>query len=49
VAVDFLRTRPARRISLVDALSFAAMREHRIEAALAFDAEFVAEGFATLP
>ena len=48
-AVAFLRTRPDRRISLVDALSFAAMHEHELETALAIDSDFVAEGFVTVP
>ena len=48
-AVAFLRTRPDRGISLVDALSFAAMREHEVATALALDSDFVAEGFVTVP
>jgi predicted nucleic acid-binding protein len=49
LAVDYLRTRPDRRLSLVDALSFASMREHQVDAALTLDANFVAEGFSALP
>jgi len=48
-AIEFLRTRPDRRISLVDALSFAAMRDHGLQTALALDSDFVAEGFVTVP
>lgn len=48
-AIDFLRDRPTRRISLVDAASFLVMRERGIDTALALDADFAAEGFATLP
>ena len=49
LAVHFIRTRPDRRLSLVDALSFAAMRDLGLATALALDADFAAEGFATLP
>ena len=48
-ALDFLRSRPGRRLSLVDALSFAAMRDHQLETALSLDADFVAEGFVNRP
>jgi predicted nucleic acid-binding protein len=48
-AVDFLRARPDRRISLVDALSFATMREQNVDTALTLDADFAAEGFTTVP
>jgi uncharacterized protein len=48
-AIDFLRTRPDRRLSIVDALSFATMREIGIDTVLSLDGDFVAEGFANLP
>ena len=48
-AVEFLRARPVRRLSLVDALSFGAMRALGLTTALALDADFAAEGFSTLP
>ncbi len=34
---------------MVDALSFATMRDHEVEIALALDADFVVEGFTTVP
>ena len=49
LALDFLRARPDRRLSMVDALSFATMRDHEVGVALALDADFVAEGFAAVP
>jgi predicted nucleic acid-binding protein len=48
-AVDLLRTRPDRRISLTDAVSFVVMRDRGVEVALALDEDFNAEGFRTLP
>ena len=48
-AVEFLRGRPDRPLSLTDALSFATMRDLGLTAALALDADFYAEGFAILP
>lgn len=38
-----------RLVSLVDRVSFEVMREHGISTAFAFDEDFEAEGFATLP
>jgi predicted nucleic acid-binding protein len=48
-ALDLLRARPGRRISLVDATSFVVMRAERIETAFTLDSDFSAEGFATIP
>jgi predicted nucleic acid-binding protein len=48
-AVDYLRSRPARRLSLTDALSFSTMRDQGIGTALALDTDFAAEGFAIVP
>lgn len=48
-ALEHLRARPERRISLVDALSFGVMRAAGLTTALALDADFAAEGFAVLP
>jgi predicted nucleic acid-binding protein len=48
-AVDFLRTRPGRRLSLVDALSFAAMRDQGVGIAFTLDGDFTAEGVAAIP
>jgi uncharacterized protein len=38
-----------RRASLVDWVSFEVMRRERIESAFAFDADFDAQGFRTIP
>lgn len=38
-----------RRVSLVDWVSFEVMRRHGIERAFAFDRDFVAQGFETVP
>jgi len=48
-AIELLRLRPGRRLSLVDASSFLLMRAHDVGTALALDADFDAEGFITLP
>lgn len=48
-ALEFLRARPDRGLSLVDALSFGSMRALGLTTALALDADFAAEGFSTLP
>jgi predicted nucleic acid-binding protein len=48
-ALDFLRERPGRRLSLVDALSFGAMRDLELDSALTLDADFAAEGFRMRP
>jgi predicted nucleic acid-binding protein len=48
-AIELLRLRPGRRLSLVDASSFLVMRAHDVGTALALDTDFVAEGFSTLP
>jgi predicted nucleic acid-binding protein len=48
-AIEAIRARPGRRISLVDATSFQLMRDRGIKTAFALDADFVAEGFETLP
>ena len=41
----WLRARPEREYSFVDATSFAVMRRRRIREALAFDGDFNAAGF----
>ncbi len=38
-----------RHLSLVDCVSFATMRELRLETAFAFDRDFTEQGFRTLP
>lgn len=38
-----------RRVSFVDRVSFEVMRRDRIDAAFAFDADFAAQGFRTVP
>ena len=48
-AVELLRDRPERRLSLVDALSFGVMRELKLESALTLDGDFAAEGFTMRP
>ena len=48
-SLEYLRARPNRRLSLVDATSFAAMRDREIATALTLDTDFVVEGFTTLP
>ena len=48
-AMNVLRARPGRRISLVDATSFVVMRSAGIETCFTLDADFAAEGFATVP
>ncbi|MBA3779866.1 MAG: PIN domain-containing protein [Chloroflexi bacterium] len=48
-ALDLLRARPGRRISLVDATSFVTMRAAGIETAFTLDEDFAAEGFTTIP
>jgi uncharacterized protein len=47
-AFDWLLRHDEREYSFVDAVSFEVMREHGIEEALAFDADFEAAGFRTL-
>ena len=47
--IDLLRTRPDRRYSLTDAISFVVMRGAGIETAFTLDNDFAAEGFALLP
>lgn len=44
-ATDLLRERGRRGLSLVDCASFTIMRRYQINEALAFDADFEAEGF----
>ena len=39
----------ARRVSLVDCVSFATTRELRLDTAFAFDRDFTDQGFRTLP
>lgn len=38
-----------RQLSLVDCVSFATMRERRLDTAFAFDRDFADQGFRTLP
>jgi predicted nucleic acid-binding protein len=47
-ALDSLIARGATDVSLVDAVSFAAMRAGSVDRALTFDAHFADEGFETL-
>ncbi len=47
-AWEWLRRHDEREYSFVDATSFETMREHGIDAALAFDCDFEAAGFRTL-
>ena len=44
-AVDLLTERNRRKLSLVDCMSFIVMRKYGVAAALAYDADFEAEGF----
>jgi uncharacterized protein len=44
-----LRSRPDKRYSLTDCVSFALMREHEIHVAFAFDRHFEQEGFVSEP
>ncbi len=46
--LDLLLARPAGRLSLVDAVSFAIIRRRRIPQAFAFDPDFENEGIAVL-
>ncbi len=46
--LDLLLERRKRLLSLVDAVSFVAMRQRNIAAAFAFDAHFPHEGFAVV-
>ncbi len=48
-AVAALLTAGTRDLSLVDCVSFEVMRERGIEAAFAFDAHFVQQGFRCVP
>jgi len=43
--LDLLLERSIRDLSLVDTVSFIAIREHRIESVFAFDGHFDDEGF----
>jgi predicted nucleic acid-binding protein len=47
--LELLRSRPERRISLVDATSFEVMRERGVEMAFTLDEDFAAEGFRIVP
>ena len=44
-AVELLKDRNRRGLSLVDCMSFVVMRQYSVKLALAFDADFEAEGF----
>jgi len=46
--LDLLLARRQRRLSLVDAVSFVAMRQANVEEAFAFDPHFQQEGFSLL-
>jgi len=48
-ALDLLLDRDARHLSLVDAVSFLAIRRLRLDAAFACDRHFRDEGFETVP
>lgn len=48
-AVDLLRARPGRRISITDAVSFLVMRRRGLSRAFTLDADFAAEGFEVPP
>lgn len=48
-AMAALLAAPRRRVSLVDRVSFEVMRDLGITEAFAFDPDFAAEGFATIP
>jgi uncharacterized protein len=48
-AVSALLGAARRRVSLVDWVSFEVMRRHGIEQAFAFDRDFAAQGFETVP
>lgn len=48
-AVELLKERGRRRLSLVDCVSFAVMRRYEVDRALAFDSDFEAEGFTLYP
>ena len=47
-ALEWLRRHDEREYSFVDATSFAFMRAHRLDSALAFDGDFGAAGFVEL-
>lgn len=46
--LDILADRRRRQLSLVDAVSFATMRQSRVDEAFAFDPHFGQEGFETV-
>lgn len=48
-AEELLFGRRRRRFNIVDAASFAVMRELKVESAFAFDDDFAREGFRVLP
>lgn len=48
-AIQWLRRHDEREYSFVDATSFEVMRSLHVREALAFDADFVAAGFRTIP
>lgn len=48
-ALEVLRSRPDRRYSLADAVSFSVMRGRGLTQAFTLDADFAAEGFEVLP
>ena len=45
MGLDLLESKKRRKLSLVDAVSFVAMRKHSISAAFTFDKHFAQEGF----
>ena len=46
-AVEILDQRNRRNLSLVDCVSFVVMKQHGVDTALAYDADFEREGFTT--
>jgi predicted nucleic acid-binding protein len=48
-ALEFITVRPARRISMADAVSMLLMRARGIDTAFTLDDDFRAEGFTLLP
>lgn len=47
--IEFLRSRPGRRLSVTDAVSFGVMWERSVSVAFTLDGDFLAEGFTVLP
>lgn len=47
--IEFLRSRPGRRLSVADAVSFGVMWERSVSVAFTLDGDFLAEGFTVFP